>query len=82
MRLNRRTDFVIDEDIRPIFDEKRVQIQSVVPEDHIEAMKIFHKLLSEELLPIDAVVDAGLIPRFVELLTNGDQQVCMVGGNA
>lgn len=75
MRSNRRAECVVDEDIRPIFDENTIRIQSTDPEDQIEAMKIFHKFLREELLPVDAVVDAGLIPRFVELFKQGDQQV-------
>lgn len=58
------------------FDENRRRIFSDANNKQLEAMRFFRGLLSkEDSPPIDAVVGAGLIPRFVLFLDDDNQRV-------
>jgi hypothetical protein len=66
---------LIDGPNRPIFDDNRRLIFSETIEQQLQAMQYFRKLLSVEKKPIDDVIDAGLVPRFVQFLENDSQRV-------
>ena len=61
----------------PIFDDNRRLIFSENIEQQLQAMQYFRKLLCVNKKPIDDVMDAGLVPRFVQFLENDSQRVSM-----
>eukprot|EP01039_Chlorochromonas_danica_P012472 gene12472-14274_t len=66
---------LIDGPNRPIFDDNRRLIFSETIEQQLQAMQYFRKLLSvENDPPIDDVIGAGLVPRFVQFLENDSQR--------
>lgn len=63
-------------DERSTFDENRRRIFGDVVDQQLEAMVHFRKILSvENRPPIDDVIEAGLIPRFVEFLNDDSHRV-------
>ena len=58
-----------------LFDDNRRLIFSETIEQQLQAMQYFRELLSEGNPPIDDVIDAGLVPRFVQFLENDSQRV-------
>eukprot|EP01033_Poteriospumella_lacustris_P023315 gene23315-biopygen7318 len=65
---------LIDGTNHPIFDDNRRLIFCETIEQQLQAMQYFRKLLSVENKPIDEVIDAGLVPRFVQFLENDSQR--------
>ncbi len=63
---------------KALFDDNRHLIFSDTVQQQLQAMKYFRQLLSvENDPPIDDVIDAGLVPRFVQFLENDSQRVSM-----
>jgi hypothetical protein len=60
-----------------LFDDNLRLIFSETIEQQLQAMQYFRELLSEGNPPIDDVIDAGLVPRFVQFLENDSQRVSM-----
>jgi hypothetical protein len=59
-----------------LFDDNRRLIFSETIEQQLQAMQYFRQLLSvENEPPIDDVIGAGLVPRFVQFLENDGQRV-------
>jgi hypothetical protein len=58
-----------------MFDNNRRLIFCETIEQQLQAMQYFRKLLCVENKPIDEVIDAGLVPRFVQFLENDSQRV-------